>query len=268
MISKEYTNTMQFLKNASVIDGGFISRHGNLLGGAKGRLRVNINGTSLILARVMFFYHHGAFPTKIKYRDGNERNININNLGTCKWLEEKIQMAKDWNGRILAGGNRYNNDSLNKVYHNELSECQKFKQREIETTYEEKFFGDIFFGDLFKWKGTIYKKIEPLNYTANAINEDDVSICLPDNLMVLDISNPIEKEVEAKITPEEAGKHIHSKSTYLIKFKKVKLKEEFTTRGDFYIKQSHERLPDGSNATRMDGSTAYMSDDRKVEVYR
>ena len=267
-MKNEFKNTMDFIKSTSITDGGFISKSGNLLGGNKGKLRSRVNGTTITLARAMFFYHHGAFPTKVKYLDSNERNINIDNLGTCKWLEDKIQMAKAWNKRKIAGGNRYDNGGLNTVYCNSMSEAQKFKAKKVQTKYLQKCFSEVLLEDKFIWDADVWIRRDGVNFLTNAFNSIGELKRFSADTVVTDLSNPIEEQVDDKVIWDEAGKKEYSKRTILVPFSKVNLKEQFSSLGINYTKLSNSRLEDGSNALRMDDSTAYIANDRKVEVYR
>lgn len=325
-MSKEYNNTMDFIKTSYVIDGGFISKYGNLIGGNKGKLRYRINNTLLTLSRVMFYYHYGIFPTKIKYRDGNERNINIENLSTCEWIERKISMS-----RKMSAGNRYADGGLNRCLYNGPWKEHTYSEVDKTEVYENKEFSEIFIGSTFAFGGKIWKKEVTVNFLTNAISTDGDKEDFKDELMVIDLESTTVKETTKVsmrkpvtydayfthldigekfswgmldykklndkidrnnairlydsiktcikpmtkiqvIVPEdkdwEAKASKYGKDIVLTTFKKTKVGEQFSSHSTTYTKTSLTRLEDGSNAVRLDGSTAFIADNRKVEIYR
>ena len=129
-------------------------------------------------------------------------------------------------------------------------------------SYKSKPFGEVFIGDIFQFNSVLYDKIDS-DLAADLCGRE---LEIDDDCVVLDLSSPIEEAL--KIEALDAGKHEWSGDRLIIAFSEARVNEEFSSLGVSYLKKSNERLENGSNSIRLDGSTVYIAEDRKVEVYR
>ncbi len=132
--------------------------------------------------------------------------------------------------------------------------------------YKTKPFNEIFIGDLFSYGGCIWKRVEGINFLHNAQSTDGITCCIDDDEIVTDINDPIKPRV--KRDHLGAGDLEYNAMCEFTVFSKLPVNKQFSSLATTYTKTSLTRLEDGSNAVRLDGSTAFIADNRKVEIYR
>jgi len=135
--------------------------------------------------------------------------------------------------------------------------------------YKPKPFHEILIGDLF-WKNkSVWRREDGINFLTNAVSTDGIKFLFDMDDEVIDITNQIEEErPRTKMDHLNAGALEHNAMCEFTTFGDIPVNRQFSSLSTSYIKTSLTRLKDGSNAVRLDDSTVFIADNRKVEIYR